>query len=185
MTSEQGTHPGTSRPRTKGVRRRPWMGAEYLLCLFSLIVVLSMVGGTSWNMVQAIVASEQALAAEEQKGDSYITYIYNAFAGNKTTQEPETEPDGFDPSQVDLTQFEWDDGYGGDLYAKLEENPEEITTILSHYEGAVVTVDGEETTVSEVCEGAIPERLLKMAPDYPDHPLCGRLPGKIQPAGGN
>lgn len=167
MTSEQATQPGVRRRRRKGVRSQPWIGVEYMLCLFSLLIALSMVGATGWNVAQQAIQSEQLLAAEANKGDAYITYIYNAFTGNQTSTEPETEPQGFDAASVDLTQFEEDEGYAGDLYAMMAEDPETITSILSHYAGAVVTVDGEETTVDQVLDGAIPERLLKMAVDYP------------------
>lgn len=169
MTSEQVADFGARRSRRRRGRTRPWIGAEYLLCLCSLIIALSMVSSTSWSVAQEVIRSEQALAAEENKGDSYITYIYNAFSGKETAESSQSaqEVEGFDPAQVDLTQFEGDDGYAGMLYAEMGEDSERIASILSHYEGAVVTVDGEETTVGQVLDGAIPERLLKMAVDYP------------------
>ncbi len=152
----------------------PWLKIELILCILSLFIVLGMTIWGAETVISSFILWEQE-QSEQNSEDGYITYIYNAF-GDKTTSSEDTDEsesassttdmDSFDFSQVDLEQFADDTGYAGELYAMQSEYPQ-ASEILCRYENAVVTVDGVETTVGELFENAIPERLLQMAADYP------------------
>lgn len=154
-------------PRTQ--RQRPWMQIEYLLGGLSLLIVLVMLLMTVSDLFFGLQGKQKQVSSET-KEDKYVTYIYNGFGRNKTSGDSgdaaEPAQDGFDTTLVDVTQFAGDTGYAGALYALRADYPQ-ADEILALYENAVLTVDGEETTVGQVMENAIPERLVQMAADYP------------------
>lgn len=150
-------------PRTQ--RKRPWMQIEYLLGGLSLLIVLVMLLMTASDLYFAIRGNQKRTFPESEE-DNYVTYIYNGFGRNKTSGTGGDEEEDYDTALVDVTQFAGDTGYAGALYA-LRYEYAQADEILARYENAVLTVDGEETTVGQIMENAIPERLVQMAADYP------------------
>lgn len=147
----------------KRQRKRLWIGAEYVLCFLALVIALSMTGTALSRIGYIAGESGQEAAREEKKEPEYVTFargIVGFFGKGGDESAPEEKPK--EPEKVDIDQFKDDDGYAGQIYDLREEYPEQVEKILSHYEGAVVRGEGEETTLGEQERNAIPERLLQM-----------------------
>lgn len=145
---------------------RKWMRVEYYLFLISLVIVIAMTGsGLNQILYVAGAASRDAAAVRENEPE-YVSFFHNVVKhfskGDQdtgSTYGAGTEAD----TGVDISQFAHDSGYAGQVYALLEEYPEQVEKILSYYENASITVDGKITTYGEANpEEAIPERLLQL-----------------------
>lgn len=160
---------------TRG-QERPWLRVEYYLCAFSLAVMLIMTAGGLGELVYLAGTAGRNAAETEANEPEYVTFIrgvVNHLGGEDESREAEGD------YEVDITQFADNTGAAGQLYALRNSYPEQVETILSHYENAALTVNGEETTLGEVDSDAIPERLVQLAvsneetmdfvADYPTH----------------
>lgn len=139
---------------------QPWLQVEYYLCLIATLIVLAMgvnMFSTVWYYMGTEQRNEEEVKANEPE---YITFIRGVI---HPPEEEEVEPEEEEPPYVvNIDQFKDNTGYAGQVYALKDKYPEQVTTILSHYENAKVTVDGEDTTIGEVEQYAIPERLLQL-----------------------
>ncbi|MCD7838521.1 MAG: C39 family peptidase [Clostridiales bacterium] len=139
------------------------MRIEYLLCGIALLAALHMTGKAVSRVSYAVGEAARDAAEAEANEPEYVTFIRGVVKhvveddgeaeNSKTTEES---------LEVDISQFAGDDGYAGKVYALLDEYPDQVETILSYYENATLTVDGQQTTMGEQSEDAIPERLLQL-----------------------
>ncbi len=157
------------RPRRPGARRenkRPWMRVEYLLCGLALLFALHMTGSAVSRVIYAVGEAARDAAEAEANEPEYVTFIRGVVKHVVDDDGDETDGEDTDTTVadtgVDISQFDGDDGYAGQVYALLEEYPSQVETILSYYENAVLTADGQQTTMGEQSEDAIPERLLQL-----------------------
>lgn len=143
-------------------KKRPWMRIEYLLCGIALLAALHMTGKAVSRVTYA--AGEAARDAQEAEANEpeYVTFIRGVIKHVVEDEEVENEDSAVANTGVDISQFADDDGYAGQVYALLDEYPDQVETILAYYENAALTVDGQQTTMGEQSEDAIPERLLQL-----------------------
>ncbi|MCD7829364.1 MAG: C39 family peptidase [Clostridiales bacterium] len=138
------------------------MRIEYLLCGIALLAALHMTGKAVSRVTYA--AGEAARDAQEAEANEpeYVTFIRGVIKHVVEDEEVENEDSAVANTGVDISQFADDDGYAGQVYALLDEYPDQVETILAYYENAALTVDGQQTTMGEQSEDAIPERLLQL-----------------------
>lgn len=147
-------------------KKRPWMRVEYLLCGIALLFALHMTGKMVSRVTYAVGEAARDAAEAEANEPEYVTFI-RGVVKHVVEDEGGTDEDAADETPaadtgVDISQFADDGGYAGQVYALLYEYPDQVETILSYYENAVLTVDGQQTTMGEQSKDAIPERLLQL-----------------------
>lgn len=145
-------------------KKRPWMRIEYLLCGIALLFALHMTGAAVSRVTYAVGEAARDAAEAEANEPEYVTFI-RGVVKHVVEEESEDETDEattVEEIEVDITQFAGDSGYAGKIYALLNEYPDQVETILSYYENATLTVGGQQTTMGEQSEDAIPERLLQL-----------------------
>ncbi|MCD8189169.1 MAG: C39 family peptidase [Clostridiales bacterium] len=139
------------------------MRIEYLLCGIALLFALHMTGTAVSRVTYAVGEAARDARETESNEPEYVTFIRGVVRHvvEDDSGDEENEATAEDTG-VDISQFADDDGYAGQVYALLEEYPDQVETILSYYENATLTVDGQQTTMGEQSGDAIPERLLQL-----------------------
>lgn len=178
-------NPEARRSRRKERRRTPWSNLELAVFAIAVLIFLSMTGSALAFGLHAYNEVKQDRKDAAANHQEYVTFFRDVVShmaledGKTTTQQSDLD--------VDLTQFERDEGYAGQLYAMREQLNGRVEVILSYYENAVCTVNGEEKRVGDVIgEQAIPERFVQLAAenhealdfvaDYPEkHDNAGSL----------
>ncbi len=144
-------------------KKRPWMRIEYLLCGIALLFALHMTGTAVSRVACAVGEAARDAQEAEDNEPEYVTFIRGVV--KHVVEDESGDKDGETAAAdtgVDISQFADDDGCAGQVYALLDEYPDQVETILSYYENATLTVDGQQTTMGEQSEDAIPERLLQL-----------------------
>jgi hypothetical protein len=153
------------RQRTKK-RKQGWMRIEYCLCILALLVAIGMTG--TWMSHAIYVAGESGRdAAEEEANEPEYVTFFRGVVGESQQEEVADQSEAEDATDnvnplVDISQFDGDDGYAGQVYALREEYPSQVEKILSNYADAQYYTEGSWVTVGEQDENAIPERLLQL-----------------------
>ena len=163
-------------PRRQEQLWRPWLRVEYVLFLITFVaaaaITLGIVGGF-WLQGQRQHQDKEETKANQQE---YVKYYRHVVDGDESVDQG-TDPADASAStsaeaaedtrmllDVDMDQYEDDEGLPGELYDLKEQFPQEVETILSWYEGASLKENDQWTTVGEAYpKQAIPERLLKLA----------------------
>lgn len=130
-------HKANERRRAASFRKREWGSLDMLTLLVAAVIVLVMTVQGLVHVgvsIQEEAAREAAAASENQP--YYMTFLrgmWYAAAGDGEADGDGTQDDTSDAA-TDISQYADDTGYAGTLYQLLDEYPEQIRTILTHYD---------------------------------------------------
>ncbi len=174
MLRERRRRRGEETPRRQEQTWRSWLRVEYLLFLITLGAAVVLTLGFALGLWSNGAQQRQDKQETEANQQDYVKYFRHVVdestdpadtaAAASASAEAESETDTRLLLDVDIGQFEDQDGLAGEVYAQLREQyPQEVEIILSWYEDASLEENGQWTTVGEAYpEQAIPERLLKL-----------------------
>ena len=174
MLRERRRRRGDETPRRQEQTWRSWLRVEYLLFLITLLAAMALTLSFAlglWSSGSQQRQDKKESAANQQDYVTYFRHVVDedgstdtADGSAESSAEPEPKTEMRLLLDVDIHQFEDQEGLAGEVYATLlEKYPKEVETILSWYEEASLEEKGEWTTVGEAYpEQAVPERLLKL-----------------------